>query len=157
MGRLWVRLLYYRNIFLSLGHCFVVLAEVKSNKDSLTKKENLEKTSDAKVIKNNKRSAQHQLRDHMEVLQGFLGSESNDNTIQTYIMWPFLGSHTRDPRHQIIKRWKEDKNLHVFEDVLDNQELFDRWFLKNVLEGSSIDETHFVNLLNRYVSKSIKR
>lgn len=122
---------------------------MKSNKDSGTKKEDLEKTSDAKVIKNNKRSAQHQLRDHMEVLRGFLGPESKDNTIQTYIMWPFLGSYTRDPRHQVIKRWKEDKNLHVFEDVLGDGDLFNQWFLENVLKGSSMDEPHFVSLLNR--------
>lgn len=46
----------------------MALLEVKSTKDQYTSLE-LEKTSDAKVIKNNKRSAQHQLRDHIEVLE----------------------------------------------------------------------------------------
>ncbi|XP_023310112.1 uncharacterized protein LOC108906877 [Anoplophora glabripennis] len=151
MGRLMIREHDFVVFAKYKGQFFVVLVEVKSNKDSGTKKEDLEKTSDAKVIKNNKRSAQHQLRDHMEVLQGFLGDEPKNKTIQTYIMWPFLGSYTRDPRHQVIKRWKEDKNLHVFEDTLGSQELFNQWFLENVLGGDAIDETHFASLLNRFI------
>lgn len=85
----------------------------------------------------------------MEVLQGFLEDEPKNKTIQTYIMWPFLGSYTRDPKHQVIKRWKEDKNLHVFEDTLGDQKLFNQWFLENVVGGSSMDEAHFACLLNR--------
>lgn len=124
----------------------MVLAEVKSTNDH---KSNLEKISDAKVIKNNKRSAQHQLRDHMEVLQSVLGGNPKESGVQSYIMWPFLGSETRDPRQNVIKRWKEDDNLHVFEDTFASQDRFDEWFGSNVLKGTRVKERDFMMLLNR--------
>lgn len=128
---------------------FAVLIEVKSTNDANTSVENVNVTSDAKVIKNNKRSAQHQLRDHMEVLEGALGLKLDKN-VQCYVMWPFLGAYTRDPRQALIKRWKEDHNLHVFEDTLSDQEKFGRWFLENVLASIvSLDEELFAALLNR--------
>ncbi|KAJ8927204.1 hypothetical protein NQ314_020363 [Rhamnusium bicolor] len=124
MGRLMIREHDFVVFAKCRGQFYVALIEVKSNNDSNTKMYDLEKTSDAKVIKNNKRSAQHQLRDHMEVLQRIIGNEPVENNIQTYIIWPFLGAYTKDPRQQIIKRWKEDKNLHVFEDVIAGQDSF---------------------------------
>ncbi|KAH0818667.1 hypothetical protein GEV33_004124 [Tenebrio molitor] len=134
--------------FFSICEHFVVLAEVKSTNDH---KSNLEKISDAKVIKNNKRSAQHQLRDHMEVLQSVLGGNPKESGVQSYIMWPFLGSETRDPRQNVIKRWKEDDNLHVFEDTFASQDRFDEWFGSNVLKGTRVKERDFMMLLNRFV------
>ncbi|XP_071051519.1 uncharacterized protein [Onthophagus taurus] len=128
----------------------VVLIEVKSTHDSNASIKDLEVTSDAKVIKNNKRSAQHQLRDHLEVLLKFLGI-SEQHAIQMYIMWPFLSSLTRDPKHQIIKRWKDEPNLHVFEETLSKQEYFNQWFLDYVLTTKSIGEDYFNTLLNRYI------
>lgn len=130
-----------------LGNFFIVLLEVKSTND--TAKTNIEKTSDAKVIKNNKRSAQHQLRDHLEVLANLLGENPR---VQNYIMWPFLSPYTRDPQQQITKRWKEDNNLHVFEDTISDQCKFDDWFYENVLSGATIDEHIFVKLLNRFAN-----
>lgn len=48
------------------GNKHVTLVEVKSTCDTSY---NGMKTSDAKMIKNSKRSAQHQLRDHIELLE----------------------------------------------------------------------------------------
>lgn len=126
-----------------------MLAEIKSTHDANTAINNLEITSDAKVIKNNKRSAQHQLRDHMEILEGILKLKPNDKQIQHYVMWPFLGAWTRDPKQQTMRRWKEDGNLHVFENVIQNQMEFDRWFLETVLNSCWMEEQHFITLLNR--------
>ncbi|XP_064213916.1 uncharacterized protein LOC103314418 isoform X2 [Tribolium castaneum] len=127
---------------------FVTLIEVKSTNDN--NRSNLEKTSDAKIIKNNKRSAQHQLRDHLEVLQNILGGNPLEKGVQNYVMWPFLTPYTRDPRQQVTKRWKEDHNLHVFEDTISDQSKFDQWFYDNVLSGANVDEGIFTKLLNRY-------
>lgn len=74
--------------------------EVKSTNDRATIKTNLEMTADSKIIKNNKRSAQHQIRDHLEMLQNSLGYNVS-NEIQSYIMWPFLGQYTKDPKQQV--------------------------------------------------------
>ncbi|XP_044263120.1 uncharacterized protein LOC123010340 isoform X2 [Tribolium madens] len=131
------------------GH-FVVLVEVKSTNDNNTRI-NLEKISDAKIIKNNKRSAQHQLRDHLEILQNILGEKPLQKGIQNYIMWPFLSPNTRDPKQQVTKRWKEDHNLHVFEDTISDQLKFDDWFFDNVLSGANVDEGTFFKLLNRFI------
>ncbi|KAJ3641236.1 hypothetical protein Zmor_027751 [Zophobas morio] len=133
------------------GSHFVALVEVKSTNDQNSNKNNLEKVSDAKVIKNNKRSAQHQLRDHLEVLEGVLGGNPQENGVQSYIMWPFLGANTKDPKQQTVKRWKEDKNLHVFEDTIEVQEKFDGWLLETVLAGTKVPEAIFDVLLNRFV------
>lgn len=124
------------------------MIEVKSTHDANTNIQNVSVTSDAKVIKNNKRSAQHQLRDHMEVLERIL-EVTLDKFIQCYIMWPFLGSVTKDPKQILIRRWKEDKNLHVFEDTLSSQDKFNQWFYDNVLNSTTINEEHFIGLLNR--------
>lgn len=134
-----------------VGKHFVALIEVKSTHDENANVKNLEYTSNAKVIKNNKRSAQHQLRDHLEILLEYLNLSQDENNIQTYIMWPFLGSITRDPKHNVVKRWRDEENLHVFEDTMSKQEDFNRWFVENVLASKEVDEEHFVNLLNRYV------
>jgi hypothetical protein len=48
------------------GNKHVTLVEVKSTSDTSY---NGMKPSDAKMIKNSKRSAQHQLRDHIELLE----------------------------------------------------------------------------------------
>jgi hypothetical protein len=48
------------------GNKHVTLVEVKSTCDTSY---NGMKTSDAKMIKNSKRSAQHQLRDHIELME----------------------------------------------------------------------------------------
>ncbi|EEZ97322.1 uncharacterized protein LOC103314418 isoform X1 [Tribolium castaneum] len=128
---------------------FVTLIEVKSTNDN--NRSNLEKTSDAKIIKNNKRSAQHQLRDHLEVLQNILGGNPLEKGVQNYVMWPFLTPYTRDPRQQVTKRWKEDHNLHVFEDTISDQSKFDQWFYDNVLSGANVDEGIFTKLLNRFI------
>lgn len=132
------------------GKNYVVIAEIKSTHDANTVNENLEITSDSKVIKNNKRSAQHQLRDHMEILENFLDLEKPlVNPIQCYIMWPFLNCLTRDPKQQVMKRWKEDGNLHVFEGMLQDQKGFNKWFQETVLNGRTTDERNFIALLNR--------
>ncbi|CAH1130788.1 unnamed protein product [Ceutorhynchus assimilis] len=129
---------------------FVLLIEVKSTHDKATIKDNLEVTADSKVIKNNKRSAQHQLRDHLEILQNGLGYDVSPE-IQTYIMWPFLGQFTKDPKQQIIKRWAEDKNLHVYENVLSDQKAFNIWFLQEVICQKVCSEKTFAHLLTRYI------
>lgn len=132
-----------------LGRHFVILMEIKSTHDSSTNIKNLEITSDSKVIKNNKRSAQHQLRDHMEILSNILGINPKENRIQSYIMWPFLGALTRDPKQQLMARWKEDGNLHVFENILQSQMEFDKWFLTVALKSNPISEETFTALINR--------
>lgn len=133
------------------GRYFVALAEVKSTYDGTKAINNVNVTSDAKVIKNNKRSAQHQLRDHMEVLQGVLEINLNEHLIECFIMWPFLSALTRDPKQQIMKRWKEDSNLHVFENNLSDQNSFNQWFVDNIINSAGISENHFITLLNRYI------
>lgn len=125
------------------------MAEVKSTYDGTKTINNVDITSDAKVIKNNKRSAQHQLRDHIEVLQGVLDLNPDENIIQCYVMWPFLSALTRDPKQNVMRRWKEDANLHVFEDNLSEQTNFNRWFCDNILSANGISEKHFITLLNR--------
>lgn len=144
---------------------YMVLMEVKSTNDIQTKREHLEleKISDSKVIKNNKRSAQHQLRDHLEVLHSILlkdiedNEDANDNekakcNIQSYIMWPFLGAFTKSPNQQTIRRWTEDKNLHVFEDVINDQDRFNQWFMDVVLKSDmDLKERQFTILLKRYI------
>ncbi|KAB0802644.1 hypothetical protein PPYR_04830 [Photinus pyralis] len=129
----------------------VALAEVKSTFDGTKVINNVNVTSDAKIIKNNKRSAQHQLRDHMEVLQGVLEIYPEERLIECFIMWPFLSALTRDPKQEIMKRWKEDANLHVFENNLSDQNNFDRWFVDNIITSRGISEKHFITLLNRYI------
>ncbi|XP_030757841.1 uncharacterized protein LOC115883624 isoform X2 [Sitophilus oryzae] len=129
---------------------YVLLIEVKSTNDRSTFKENIEITADAKIIKNNKRSAQHQLRDHLEVLQNGLG-HAVSSQIQTYIVWPYLGAKTRDPKHKVIDRWSEDKDLHVFEDAVSKQSDFNRWFIKTVLKGRVCGDATFGQLLKRYI------
>lgn len=125
----------------------LVLIEVKSSNDSHTKIKSVEIISDAKIIKNNKRSAQHQLRDHVEIIERILNGKKDG--IQTYIMWPFLGAFTRDPKKITIKRWKEDGNLHVFQEVLFSQETFDRWFIDTVLFSETMNFTNFTITLSR--------
>lgn len=127
--------------------------EVKSTYDGNTNIADVSVKSDAKVIKNNKRSAQHQLRDHMEVLEDIVG-EPLGNSVQVYIMWPFLSAVTRDPKQASMQRWKEDKKLHVFENVLTKQEKFDRWFVDTIFSASNVSEDHFVKLLNRLMLNS---
>lgn len=123
--------------------------EIKSTHDSSTNIKNLEITSDSKVIKNNKRSAQHQLRDHLEILNNILGVNPQESCIQSYIMWPFLGAATRDPKQQIMRRWKEDGNLHVFENALQNQVEFEKWFQNVILSDRTVCEKHFSALIKR--------
>lgn len=123
--------------------------EIKSTHDSSVDIKNLEITSDSKVIKNNKRSAQHQLRDHLEILSNILEMSPTENCIQNYIMWPFLGAVTRDPKQQLMRRWKEDGNLHVFENTLQSQAEFNKRFRMVVLHSSVISETRFRTLINR--------
>ncbi|XP_066150369.1 uncharacterized protein [Euwallacea fornicatus] len=134
---------------------FVVFVKylVKSTNDKGTIKHNLEVTADSKIIKNNKRSAQHQLRDHLEILQNSLGCEMIGE-IQYHILWPFLGQFTKDPKQQIIRRWAEDKNLHVFENVIEQQQEFNKWFLQEVLSQGGCSDRTFAHLLNRYVALS---
>lgn len=133
------------------GRRFATLVEVKSTHDSSTHCPAADVMSDARVVKNNKRSAQHQLRDHLEVLTNYCNSNSNSRQVllQSYIMWPFLGAWTKDPKQCLMRRWKEDGNLHVFQDVLKSQEKFQEWFEEFVLNGKAIDEGHFQKLLNR--------
>lgn len=135
--------------FLSIsGKCFVILSEIKSTHDSTTHIQHLEITSDSKVIKNNKRSAQHQLRDHLEILNNIFDINPSD-CIQRYIMWPFLGAATQSPKKQSLYRWKEDGTLHVFEDTIQNQIEFNKWFQSVVLSSSTIEEKQFSALINR--------
>lgn len=126
------------------------MIEVKSTKDQYTPLA-LEKTSDAKVIKNNKRSAQHQLRDHFEVLENTFCPNLKQQGLQQYIMWPFLTPYTKDPRQQMVKRWKEDQNLHVFEDTILEQNKFNEWFKENILKGQPMKEDLYTLLLNRFI------
>jgi hypothetical protein len=49
----------------------------------------------------------------------------------------------------VIKRWKEDDNLHVFEDTFVSQDRFDEWLGSNVLKGTRVKERDFMMLLNR--------
>lgn len=65
-------------------------------------------------------------------------------------MWPFLGGWTKDPKQCTMKRWKEDGDLHVFEDILKDQNIFELWFEEHVLGGRTMDEEDFVKLINRY-------
>lgn len=69
-------------------------------------------------------------------------------------MWPFLSSLTRDPKQMVIKRWKEDGSLHVFEDCLHKPEVFNKWFVENVLNGKETKEKYFQNLLNRCINNN---
>ncbi|KRT81711.1 hypothetical protein AMK59_5841, partial [Oryctes borbonicus] len=136
----------------SNGKCFVALVEVKSTHDNNADIQNLEYTSNAKVIKNNKRSAQHQLRDHLEILLEFLDISQEESHIQTYIMWPFLGSRTKDPKQNIVRRWRDEPDLHIFENTLMKQECFNQWFTNNVIsEDKAVNDEYFVKLLNRYI------
>ncbi|XP_076251041.1 uncharacterized protein LOC143190554 isoform X2 [Rhynchophorus ferrugineus] len=138
-------------VFIKYEECFfILLIEVKSTNDRSTIKENIEITADAKIIKNNKRSAQHQLRDHLEMLRNGLGYDV-DHELQCYIMWPFLGEYTKDPKHQVVKRWADDKNLHVFENVIAKQEYFNEWFAKVVLGSNTCHHETFGQLLKRYI------
>ncbi|XP_066248448.1 uncharacterized protein [Euwallacea similis] len=134
---------------------FVVFVKylVKSTNDKGTIQHYLEVIADSKIVKNNKRSAQHQLRDHLEILQNSLGFDIIGE-IQRYIMWPFLGQFTKDPKQQIIRRWAEDKNLHVFENVIGQQQEFNKWFLQEVLSQSGCSKRTFAHLLSRYVALS---
>ncbi|XP_060524020.1 uncharacterized protein LOC132700609 [Cylas formicarius] len=128
----------------------VILIEVKSTSDGTTVGYDLEKNCDAKILKNNKRSAQHQLRDHLEVLQNSFDGDIVKQ-IQCYIIWPFLGEYTKDPRQQRIRRWADEPDLHVFENCILNQDNFNCWFLEKVLCGKSCEEGIFLALLNRYI------
>lgn len=128
------------------GNHHIVLAEIKSTHDSGTPIGGLEVTSDSRVIKNNKRSAQHQLRDHLEILRAAVG---DDAAVQSYIMWPFLGAATRDPRGRAARRWAEDGSLHVFEDTLGSPGKFEGWFGRVVLGGGAVEVERFEALLNR--------
>lgn len=138
-----------------IGRFFVSLAEVKSVHDAATKYTDVSVTGDARVVKNNKRSAQHQLRDHVEMIEQFLEGSGLDDcigSIQNFIMWPFLSPLTKDPKQVVIKRWKEDGSLHVFEDRLQEQRAFDAWFLENVLNNDGCDEKFFSTMLNRLIN-----
>lgn len=77
-----------------------MFVEVKSTNDRATIKDNIEMVADSKTVKNHKRTAQHQLRDHLEILKTDLGYAVSDE-IQCYIMWPFLGEITTDPKQQV--------------------------------------------------------
>ena len=68
------------------GNKHVTLVEVKSTCDTSY---NGMKSSDAKMIKNSKRSAQHQLRDHVELLEagtelGKCTTDENETRILLY-------------------------------------------------------------------------
>ncbi|GLV31907.1 hypothetical protein CBL_07667, partial [Carabus blaptoides fortunei] len=134
------------------GQYYVTLAEVKSTCDANTSCSDVSVVSDARVIKNNKRSAQHQLRDHMEVLCHELGITGTN--IQCYVMWPYLGAWTRNPKQAVIRRWKEDGNLHVFEDSFKMQDAFNHWFSSTVLSAPAVTKNEFVFLLNRFITLS---
>lgn len=138
------------------GKYFVSLIEVKSTHDENANIKDLEYTGNARVIKNNKRSAQHQLRDHLEILLEFLNISHDESKIQTYIMWPYLSSLTRDPQKNIVRRWRDEPDLHIFENTLMKQENFNEWFRSNIISNAkAMKEEHFVKLLNRYVSDCI--
>lgn len=132
------------------GNKHVTLVEVKSTCDT---SHNGMKSSDAKMIKNSKRSAQHQLRDHIELLEASteLGSDFTRN-LNCYIFWPFLSSTTRDPQNNTILRWKEDGKLHVFSDTLGAPAKFQQWFQDEILEnGKSMSAEHWDVLLKRFI------
>ncbi|GJQ74428.1 hypothetical protein Trydic_g21298 [Trypoxylus dichotomus] len=151
-GKLMIREHDFVIFVKSNGKCFVALAEVKSTHDENANVKNLEYTSNAKVIKNNKRSAQHQLRDHLEILLEFLDISPEESNIQTYIMWPFLGSVTKDPKRNVVRRWKDEPDLHIFEGTLMEQENFNVWFRNNVISNDkAVSAEYFVRLLNRYI------
>ncbi|KAH1027426.1 hypothetical protein HUJ05_000937 [Dendroctonus ponderosae] len=132
------------------GRNFVLFVEVKSTNDRATIKHGIEMVADSKTIKNHKRTAQHQLRDHLEILKTDLDYEVKDE-IQCYIMWPFLGENTTDPKQQIVKRWTEDDNLHVFENTIASQEAFNSWFLRIVVSQKSCSDQIFAHLISRYI------
>ncbi|XP_017786523.1 PREDICTED: uncharacterized protein LOC108569441 [Nicrophorus vespilloides] len=149
IGKLKIREHDFVLFIRSSGKFHVALIEVKSTHDSNTQIPDLSIISYAKVIKNNKRSAMHQLQGHCEILESLM--TESVQSIQQYIFWPFLGALTTDPKHTVIERWKEDRNLHVFENVLTKQHLFNEWFLSNVLNGASLQEDNFLKLMNRYL------
>ncbi|XP_068085763.1 uncharacterized protein [Anabrus simplex] len=111
----------------------VTLIEVKSTSDST---EGGLVLSDARAIKNNKRTAQHQLRDHLDILYNDLGLAKI--TLDCHIFWPFLSSRTRDPQDNIITRWKDDGNLHAFKDIFQSEDSFQEWFQNNILQSPSV-------------------
>ncbi|XP_023703812.1 uncharacterized protein LOC111862551 isoform X3 [Cryptotermes secundus] len=137
-------------IILCAGSKQVTLVEVKSTCDMLYSGM---MTSDAKMIKNSKRSAQHQLRDHVELLQASTELSSDFSiSLNCYIFWPFLSSMTRDPQNNTILRWKEDGKLHVFSETLGAPEKFQQWFHDEILQnGKPMNENHWDLLLRRFI------
>ncbi|XP_069676761.1 uncharacterized protein [Periplaneta americana] len=149
-GKLMIREHDYVLFTVYKGKKHVTLVEVKSTSDSCL---NGLKMSDAKMIKNSKRSAQHQLRDHVEMLQSNmeLESDSYDN-LNCYIFWPYLSPTTKDPQNKIISRWKEDGGMHVFSNILNSPANFKEWFKSEILQnGTPIDGKHWNLLFKRFV------
>ncbi|KAL1505915.1 hypothetical protein ABEB36_005364 [Hypothenemus hampei] len=130
---------------------YVILMEVKSTNDRATIIDNVEVIADSKSIKNNKRSAEHQLRDHCEILKNSMKIDNISEKIQCYIMWPFLGQNTTDPKQQKVKRWVQDGNLHVFQDTIAEQDIFNIWFQNEIISGHSCNTNTFMLLLKRFV------
>lgn len=135
--------------FFFAGKRHIALIEVKSTCDEANS--NALKVSDAKTVKNNKRCAQHQLRDHLEMIYQEIEQENNNGNrkIQSYIFWPYLSSKTKDPQKQEIQRWKDDGKLHAFRDVFQNQTLFDDWFSENILRSEGVSDNNWMKLLQR--------
>lgn len=50
-----------------------------------------------------------------------------------------------------MQRWAEDGNLHVFEDIISEQKIFNEWFLTNVITTNNCRDSLFDHLLHRYI------
>ncbi|XP_021913424.1 uncharacterized protein LOC110826763 isoform X2 [Zootermopsis nevadensis] len=132
------------------GNNHVTLVEVKSTCDA--SREGM-KISDAKAIKNSKRSAQHQLRDHVELLQASVEMSTDlSSELNCFIFWPFLSCMTKDPQNNTISRWKEDGKLHVFMDAFETPAKFIQWFQDEILRnGNCMNSNHWDVLLKRFI------
>lgn len=135
----------YKLFYFLPGKHYVSLIEVKSICDNPS----VGIVSDSTSIKNNKRSGQHQLRDHVEILKDVC--KIPEDSLNCYLFWPFLSMWTNDPRGNKVRRWDKEMDQHVFIDTLSEQENFNQWFYKSVLCGKSIEKSHFDALFKRYV------
>ncbi|KAF0300576.1 hypothetical protein FJT64_026940 [Amphibalanus amphitrite] len=125
---------------------FILLAEVKSTSDSQSE---MLKTSNAREVKDQKRSALNQLRRHREVLAQQLNI--GEECIPGFILWPFLCGRSVDVRtNQTNARWQAE-DFHLFCDTLASSELFNRWFVQRLACTPDLPLADWNKLLHRFL------
>ncbi|XP_037079388.1 uncharacterized protein LOC119100394, partial [Pollicipes pollicipes] len=128
------------------GKFYVLLVEVKSTSDSQSE---MLKTSNAREVKDQKRSALNQLRRHREVLAQQLNID--EDFIPGFIMWPFLCGRSVDVRtNQSNMRWQAE-DFHLFCDTLASAELFQRWFVQRLAFTPDLALADWNKLLHRFL------